>query len=339
MAGERYKILEEIGQGPLGAVHRALHLGLAAEVAVKIYHSKIAGIPEFAAALSRQAARAARLKHPNILKVFDGPPAGEAAFLAQDLSRGKTLRTVLDRFHALPPAWAINMAKETALGLEYLHDHEFVHAGLHPGGIFVEASGSCRLGDLGQGRALADARIAHPQAADRRTYRPPERAPEEIPSPADDLYALGAILLEMLSGRPAPVPLDPEQIRPLLAGGRADLPPGVDEFLARSLDPRPDRRFSDALSFYWALEEIRKEEPAEAAPADKAAAGDRTAGGRPPSLPSSGLKMTETADIRRKYFTDTDELTREAQAAKKKMSSRPGAGPPPPEPRPKPPPA
>ncbi len=260
----RYAIERELAQGGMATVYLARDVRLGRRVAIKVLREDLAaavGTERFLEEIRVTAS----LQHPHILPLFDSGSAGDLLWYVMPFVEGETLRSRLTRDGRLPVDVAIQLVREMADALEYAHRHGVVHRDIKPENVLLQ-SGHARVADFGIALALEHAggerltrtglTLGTPQ------YMAPEQAAGERALDArTDVYALGAVLHEMLAGEP-PFAAETRQevLRrmmhdppPTLATRRTDVPPFVDDIVQRALAKRPDDRFSSAAAFATAL--------------------------------------------------------------------------------------
>ena len=214
LLGERYEQIEKIGSGGMADIYRALDHQLQREVAVKILRDPLAKDPSFQENLLHEARAAANLSHPNIVTIFDFGRDGETLYIVMEYIAGTDLKTLIRRRKRLPPLEAVELMKKISDGVGYAHRAGLVHCDLKPQNILVTPDNKVKIADFGVSRALAT--IQPDEQSDvvwgSPQYFAPEQASGGAPSPASDVYSLGAILYEMLTGQP-----------PFVADSAADL--------------------------------------------------------------------------------------------------------------------
>ncbi len=269
----KYRLERLVGVGGMGHVYEGRHLEIGRRVAVKILKAEHRDSPEFVERFMREARLASRADSDGIVQVTDtglGPDG--SAYLVMEYLEGETLRKVMDREGRMPVARALAIAIAIARGLESAHGAGIVHRDLKPSNVMmlpsVDVRPRIKLLDFGISKSLSRA-----GAADRPLTRPlvpigtPEyMAPEQaLGLPADvraDVYALGAVLFEMLTGQPPftdddpHVILDQKQIRdaPRLRGLRPDVAPALEAVVARALDRSKDARHASVAELRAHLE-------------------------------------------------------------------------------------
>lgn len=267
----QYQIVELIGKGGMATVYRALQPALGRSVAVKVLPPVLAADETFVARFRREAMVVAGLAHPNILPVYDfGAFNGYLAIIMMYVLGG-TLRARLGE--PMPVTTAVRIAGQVAEALSYAHERGIVHRDVKPTNILMARPDWALLADFG---------IA--QLADRRTltltggkigtpeYMSPEQAAGDPVDARSDLYSLGVVLYEMLTGRvpfTAPTTLATLQQHlhaplPPITSIRRDLPPGLVEVVNRALAKAPAARFASATEFHDALVAALEPAPLEA---------------------------------------------------------------------------
>jgi serine/threonine protein kinase len=209
VVGDRYRILEMIGQGGASVVYRAEHTMLNKAVAVKVLRPELSGLSAATSRFRQEARSVCLLDHPNIVRVTDfGRTRNGSLFLVMDLARGICLADLLARQGALAPSLAISVAREVLAGLAHAHAHGVVHRDLKPDNIMVDLSNGrvrAKVLDFGIAKLLddgpVDGRITEPgRVFGTPRYMAPEQASERPVDGRTDLYAVGVCLYEMLSG-------------------------------------------------------------------------------------------------------------------------------------------
>ncbi len=200
----RYQLEATLGRGGLGIVYRAVDERRGPEsdqpsVAIKVLRPEYIGNDDARRMLAHEAEQARRLSHPNIVKVFDFDRDGEVWFITMELLRGERLKTMLARRHPEPLSGsdARRIIRGAAEGLAHAHQQGVVHGDVKPSNLFVPNAGEVRLMDFGQ--AVGDTG-ASPMPARTPAYCSPQRLGGEGPSPRDDVFALGCVAYETLTG-------------------------------------------------------------------------------------------------------------------------------------------
>ncbi|HUQ14490.1 MAG TPA: protein kinase [Gemmatimonadales bacterium] len=273
---DRYTLERELGRGGMATVYLARDLKHDRPVALKVMH------PELAATLGparflREIRLCARLQHPHILAVLDSGTAGSEGqgqlWFTMPFVEGESLRSRLAREGQLPLADAVRIAREMADGLHYAHQHGVIHRDIKPENILL-SGGHALIADFGIARALA----AGEERDDRLTetgmtlgtpqYMSPEQAAgERTLDSRTDVYSLGCVLYEMLAGEPPFTGPNQQAILAKRLTGPAphlstvrEIPPAVDQAVARALARTPGDRFATSADFAAALETAAQSE-------------------------------------------------------------------------------
>ena len=255
---ERYTILRELGRGAIGTVYAARDRSTGAVVALKVVDPALFSEPnaKLAELFLQNARSAARLRHRNIVRIFDAGEAGGTAFVATELVEGESLRQMLDA-RPLSIARAIQIFDDVASALAYAHEEKMVHRGVKPSNIIVLRDGVAKICDFGTGQIGAAA----------LRYMSPEQVRRDPVDHRSDLFSLGAVFYEMLTRR-APFEGDsPEQIRenilraepPLPSKVNPHVPGALDALVLRMLARDPDERFTNARMLLRDLQRVEEE--------------------------------------------------------------------------------
>jgi serine/threonine-protein kinase len=198
--GGRYALRGVLGAGGMATVWRATDEVLGREVAVKVLSPQFAADPAFLARFEREARYAAALSHPGLVTVFDAGRDGAEPFIVMELVTGRTLRQVLAEAGMLPAGQAVGIAAAVCEALAAAHAAGLVHRDIKPANIVLAADGQVKLLDLGIARAEGGTRTG--AVLGTAAYLSPEQASGEPAGPRADLYSLGCVLFEMLTGAP-----------------------------------------------------------------------------------------------------------------------------------------
>jgi WD40 repeat protein/DNA-binding SARP family transcriptional activator len=234
-----YRLLERIGEGTFGVVHRAIQPQVGREVAVKVIHPHLANQAEFIRRFEAEAQLVARLEHPHIVPLYDYWREPSGAYLVMRWLRGGSLQSALAD-GPLEQAKAARVVEQVAAALAAAHREGVVHRDVKPSNILLDEEGNAYLSDFGIAEELLAGEAA--ESARLFPYRSPEQRRGQPSTPRSDLYGLGAVLLEMLTGRPPAGPDKPRRRRKVQAG----LPAAVARVIARALSDDPDDRFAEA---------------------------------------------------------------------------------------------
>jgi serine/threonine protein kinase len=197
----RYRAVRRIDARGMGEIWEADDMLLGRRVAIKVLAEELAGDRVAVRHFRREARATAKLDHPNVIRVFDFVD-GEAPFLVLELLEGQTLADRLRRDGALAPLEAVRIAAAVADGLDVAHRAGIIHRDIKPSNIMLTASGGVKVMDFGIAAAWEAHSTTGQQLLATASYAPPERITGGLPSPAGDLYSLGVVLYEMLTGQP-----------------------------------------------------------------------------------------------------------------------------------------
>lgn len=264
LAENRYTLTGEIGRGGMAVVHRARDNRHGRDVAVKVMLPRMAASVD-AGRFAREIDTAARLQHPHIVPVFDSGRSGDDLFFVMPLIEGETLRSRLTREGRLAVAESVRIVGEVADALDYAHSQGVVHRDVKPENILL-SRGHALLADFGIARTpRRDGQTALTQAGTSfgtPAYMSPELASGETEvGAASDVYALGCILFELLTGAPPFTGSTYQAIlvkrfthgAPRVRSVRPDVPTTVDDLIAGALERDPTRRVPTARTFAEAL--------------------------------------------------------------------------------------
>jgi serine/threonine-protein kinase len=262
---DRYVVEREVGRGGMATVYLARELRLQRPVALKVLEAGLAvelGPERFL----REIATAARLQHPHILPVFDSGETAGRLWYTMPYVEGESLRARLERTPPLALGEALRIAREAAYALQYAHQHGIVHRDIKPENILLTRDGSTLVADFGIARSTdGEPRITSAGlAVGTPMYMSPEQAGGEgMVDGRSDIYSLGCVLYEMVTGAPPFTGASPQAVAakhlsqpapPIRTG-----PPSLAAAVARALAKHRDQRFASAADFARALEGIAAE--------------------------------------------------------------------------------
>ena len=269
---QRYTLRERIAVGGMGEVHLATDDRLGRVVAVKVLAPGFSDSPDFVERFRREATTAAALSHPNIAQVYDYGVDGSSHFIVMEHVDGSDLARLLRQAGRITPSDAVRIAEQVCSALAVAHRAGVVHRDIKPGNVIVRPDGTVKVTDFGIAQALGQASLTDTGTVmGTAAYVAPEQARGQATSPASDIYSLGILLFQMLTGA---VPFDgdtPVAIAmrhldepvPLPSSRVADLPANLDEVVIRATAKAPADRYPDADAMAMAL--ARRESGADAA--------------------------------------------------------------------------
>ena len=261
----RYHVLERIASGGMGEVFRAHDAVLAREVAIKVLHRSLAGDPAFVERFRREARAAAGLTHPNIVAVYDWGAVDGIYYMVMEYVRGPSVRHLLNERGRLEPAQAVEILRQTLLALGHAHHEGLVHRDMKPENLLVTPGGVVKVADFGLARAYADGRVTQAGAVTGTVqYLAPEQIRGEPADPRSDLYSLGIVAYELLTGK---LPFTGETAMavaykhlsdrvPAPTATVSSLAPELDGFVASATDRDRELRPESADAMRMDLDEI-----------------------------------------------------------------------------------
>jgi serine/threonine protein kinase len=266
--GDRYQVQEVIGRGGTATIYRGRDLRMERMVAIKVLREVYSTDPKFVTRFYRGAKAASLLQHPNIVQVYNYGQWEGNYFIVMEFVEGTDLRRYLRPRGILDVARAVSIAHDIALGLGAAHRHNVVHRNLGLLNILMGDNGTVKLTGFSNTSVYNDINDEHPTTTDMTfgtvQYYAPEQAPGQVVSPAADVYALGMVMYEMLTGHPpfegeTPValamqhiqesPRPPSELNP-------HIPPELEAIILRCLEKEPGRRYPDGSTLARALESL-----------------------------------------------------------------------------------
>ena len=261
--GDRYQLGRVIGRGGMATIHEAMDLRLERPVAVKLLRPEAAADADLADRFRREALAATVLRHPNIVACLDTGTDDGQPYLVMDLVDGEDLAARLKRGGRLAPTHAARIGLDVARALGVAHVRGIVHRDVKPGNILLASDGRAMVTDFGIARLAADAEAARPGTTLGSVhYFSPEQAKGATTTPASDVYGLGLVLYEAMTGarafggettdaialaRIGATPPSPRSIRP-------EVPVDLDAVVRRALAPEPADRYANGNAMATALE-------------------------------------------------------------------------------------
>lgn len=250
---ERYRLEGVLGRGASSIVYRATDLESGRSAAVKALNPELVHRPELRQRLQDEARVLAELSHPNIVGVVEYIEADSLAWLVTESINGASLRNVLIQARQLDPEQALSIFTGMLAGLAYAHERGLVHGDLKPENVIVESSGTAKLVDFGQAVPAGQA-----TTGGTASYMSPEAVRGEAVTPASDLYSIGAVLYEALTGRPPFLAASEEGLLQAqlteAAAPISELPDAIAALVFSMLEKDPDRRPSSASAALSSLE-------------------------------------------------------------------------------------
>ncbi|MFC5409019.1 serine/threonine protein kinase [Larkinella bovis] len=258
-----YRIESQLGEGGMGTVYQATDLLLQRLVAVKMLHSHLVTQTTFMERFRNEALILARLNHPNIAVVYNFLQEGSDYFMAMEYVEGDSLEALIRRAGALSPAVAAEMVRQGLEGMAHAHRKGILHRDIKPANLMLTPEGTIKLMDFGIARVKGEQRLTQAnRIVGTLEYMAPELIEGQEPSPASDIYAMGVLLYELLSGKlPFASRTDYELMRAIVREKPIPLrklddqiPKELEAIVQKALEKNPARRFEDAKAFQKALQ-------------------------------------------------------------------------------------
>jgi eukaryotic-like serine/threonine-protein kinase len=301
LAGGRYRVERTLGQGGMAAVYLAHDAELERPVAVKVLAEHLANDDAFRQRFLREARMAAKLSHPNVVHVYDQGDEDGRPFIVMEYVEGMTLGDELRRSGPLPPARVVDLALQICGGLEHAHASGLVHRDIKPGNLLLREDGTVKIADFGIARAAQATKLTQiGSVLGTAAYLAPEQASAEPVTAAADIYSLGCVLFELLTGRtpyvfetlPELVVKQREEAITPIRELRPDVPPELEAAVMHCLARNPEYRPTSAAALAQELAAGSPEPPTEALPAP------------------SGVRATDVATVPLKQAGSTETLPR-----------------------------
>jgi serine/threonine-protein kinase len=287
LLANRYSLTELVDTGGSAFIYKALDTKNNAVVAAKVLRPELSDNPEFVDRFKKEVQVALRLKHANIIRAFDAGMDGSQFYIIMDFIDGKTLKHIININKALPVKFVINVAKKLCLALEYAHIKGFVHRDIKPHNILIDMEGEPYIADFGIAKKITQApgTIEEENVMGSVHYFSPEQARGEKVDKRSDIYSLGIVLYEMLTGM---VPFDGEtsveialkhlnQPMPEITVKTGEIPESLGRIIRKATQKDKDLRYKSAFAMYEDLNrcltekdgnyvKLQKKDPNETAP-------------------------------------------------------------------------
>ncbi len=309
---ERYQVVAHLGSGGMAEVYCATDLQLGRKVALKVLHERFAADEEFVERFKREASSAAGLQHQHLVAVYDRGQQDGTSYIAMEYVAGRTLKQIVaetDPPTPLAPARAVDLTVQILRGARFAHRRGVIHRDFKPQNVIVDDEGRAKVTDFGIARAGASDMTQTGSIMGTAQYLSPEQAQGHAVTARSDLYSIGIILYELLTGRVpfeadsavtialkqvSEEPVAPSRINPAVT-------PELESVVLRALMKDPRERFADADEFIAALEAAASRIPSPAAIAPAQAGAGPTAAPAPvgPPAPLTGVYPPSPPDRQR----------------------------------------
>ena len=264
----RYELVEFIGKGGMALVYRAIDQRTGHSVAVKILRPEYNQDAEFSSRFEREALAASKMSHHNIVNLLDVGQADNMRYLVMEYVQGRTLKDVIRQKGALPPTVAAQIGIRILSALQHAHKNGIIHRDIKPQNILVHKDGLIKVADFGIARVAGrDTLSTEDSVMGSVHYFSPEQAQGKPVTAASDLYSVGVVLYEMLTGRPpfdgeTPVAVAMQHIgskpRPISELNPV-VPPAMERVVEKAMEKRPELRYQSALEMAQDLQRALQE--------------------------------------------------------------------------------
>lgn len=309
----RYVIVEELGQGAMGVVYKAVDPLIDRTVAIKTINLNLSRdeLETFEKRFQREVQSAGKLNHPNIVTIYDVGRTEGVAYMAMEFLEGKELREILDSGVVLPVEKVVHIAAQVCDGLAFAHQHGIVHRDIKPANIMVLKNGMVKITDFGIAQVSSATRTMAGMVMGSPKYMSPEQVVGQTVDGRSDLFSLGVVLYEMLTGK---TPFGGENISAIMyqilneqpvppRSLNHDIPESLEYIVLRALAKRPDQRYQTAkemgrdLRHYKTLTRPKDGEPAagESAPMERRRVPRESLGEATQIIPRPGEAQTRLA--------------------------------------------
>jgi serine/threonine protein kinase len=266
----QYKLVQYLGYGAMARVYKAFHTELRRNAAIKVLHPHFSSDPDFLLQFKAEAQNLARLRHPNIVQVYDASVAGNYPYLVMEFIDGITLKFLIEEYREkrvrIPLIRTLRTIYSVGLALAYAHQRNIIHRDVKPSNIMIEESGRVVLADFGLAR-LTTRRSDTETGTIKGTpaYMAPEQALGRASNPRSDIYSLGVIFYELLTGRQPysdenPLAIAMKHVSDPLIPPRAvvpEIPEEVEKIVLRAMIKNPNERYSTAKEYLQDLTKVR----------------------------------------------------------------------------------
>ena len=262
----RYELIRKIGSGGMAVVYQAYDTALDRQVAVKLLRDEYVDDPDFIRRFQKEAQAVARLSHQNIVNIYDFKESDGLTYLLMEYVEGSTLKDIIAQSGPLPISQVIDYSVQLCYGLAQAHDQQLVHKDIKPHNIMIDRNHVVKITDFGIAQAMNNLTITHNKGIlGSAHYFSPEQARGEHVDFKSDIYSLGVVMYEMVSGHvpftgenPVTVALKHmQEAPPSLMEQRADVPLGLERIIFRALEKNPAYRFRSMQEMADALLDLR----------------------------------------------------------------------------------
>ncbi len=268
--GGRYEVLERIGDGGMAIVYKAKDLLLNRVVTIKVLREQFTTDEDFIRRFRREAQSAASLSHPNIVSIYDVGKEGDTEYIVMEYVEGRNLKEIIREYAPLSTDQSINLGRQITEAIQNAHEHHIIHRDIKPHNILVTADGHAKVTDFGIARAVSSATVTHTgDIVGSVHYLSPEQAKGLQSNEQSDIYSLGIVLYELVTGKvpyegetPITVVLKHLQEQPVLP---SKINPLINQefeaVIMRAIAKSPEQRYISAKDLLADLNHIQAGEP------------------------------------------------------------------------------
>ena len=268
--GGRYEVIDRIGAGGMAIVYKAKDLLLNRVVTIKVLREQFVSDEDFIRRFRREAQSAASLSHPNIVSVYDVGKEGDMEYIVMEYVEGRNLKEIIREYAPLSTDQSINLGRQITKAIQNAHEHHIIHRDIKPHNILVTAEGHAKVTDFGIARAVSSATVTHTgDIIGSVHYLSPEQAKGLVSNEQSDIYSLGIVLYELITGKvpydgetPITIALKHLQEQPILP---SKINPLIEkEFEAvimRAIAKSPEQRYKSAKDLLEDLNHIQAGRP------------------------------------------------------------------------------
>jgi tetratricopeptide (TPR) repeat protein len=271
LLGGRYEIISMLGLGGMGAVYKAFDRDIERTIALKVIRPDLASNPELLQRFKQELLLARQIAHKNVVRIFDVRESAGVKFITMEYIEGRDLRALLAERGKLPPAEALEIMQQVCAGLAAAHEEGVIHRDLKPGNIMRDASGRVVVMDFGLARTLDGGGMTQTGAMlGTMEYMSPEQAKAEQLDARSDLFTVGLILYELITGR-TPYRADSaiasllkrtQERAPSMSDVDTSIPRSISAVVSKCLEIDPKDRYQSVNELVLALEELQGKRPA-----------------------------------------------------------------------------
>ncbi|GEN30382.1 serine/threonine-protein kinase [Cerasibacillus quisquiliarum] len=260
---DRYQIIEMIGGGGMANVYLAKDLILNRQVAIKMLRMEFANDEEFIARFDREAQSATSLSHPNIVNIYDVGDEEHLLYMVMEYVDGMTLKEYIHRFSPLPMQDVVDIMKQITSAIHHAHEHNIIHRDIKPQNILIDQNGKVKVTDFGIAIALSSTALTQTNSILGSVhYLSPEQARGGLATKKSDIYSLGIVFFELLTGRlpfsgHSPVSIALKHLQnntPSVRRYQSDIPQSIENIVLRATAKDPFHRFQSVSDMYHSLE-------------------------------------------------------------------------------------